>query len=174
MKGSRPPLLEELLQQRPLAPLGPGQPLHGFRSQLEEASAAFPSDGDRDMIAACRAGLWLAFNFLDEAHALSQDIATPTGSYWHGILHRREPDASNARYWFRRVGDHSIFPLLAEDAQGLGLRLPSGRWDPFWFIDLCEEHRNTGTEMEMLLRRTQQLEWERLFDFCYAHTVDTA
>jgi hypothetical protein len=69
------------------------------------------------------------------------------------------------------VGNHPIFPLLAEDAQELGLRLPSGRWDPFQFIDLCERHRDTGTEMEMLLCRVQQREWEHLFAWCYTHSV---
>jgi hypothetical protein len=45
--------------------------------------AAFGRVADRDMAACCRSGLWLAFNFLDESHRISQDIDTPTGSYWH-------------------------------------------------------------------------------------------
>src|SRR4051812_23078703 len=46
-----------------------------------------------------RAALWLLFDYMKESHDLSQNIPTPSGSYWHGILHRREPDPPNARYW---------------------------------------------------------------------------
>ena len=44
------------------------------------------------MAACCLCGLWLLHDFLDESHSLSQEITTDTGSYWHGIMHRREPD----------------------------------------------------------------------------------
>jgi hypothetical protein len=118
------------------------------------------------MVAACQSGLWLAFDFLDEAHSLAQDIPTAEGSYWHGIMHRREPDASNAAYWFRRVGEHPIFAALHKEAQDLGMRSGSGAWDPYAFIDLCEKHRGSGTEEEMLLRRVQRREWELLFEWC--------
>ncbi len=165
--ASYPPLIADLLGQMPLAPLGPGGPVRDMRSKLEAVASAFPPGADQHMTAACRAGLWLAFNFHDESHKISQDLETVEGSYWHGILHRREPDAANAAYWFRRVGQHPIFATLAKEAAALGLRLPSGTWDAFHFIDLCEEHRDTGSEQEMLLRRVQQREWELLFDWCF-------
>jgi hypothetical protein len=68
---------------------------------------------DRQFAAACRAGLWLYHDFLDESHRISQEIETTTGSFWHGIMHRRERDYDNAKYWFRRVGQHPTFPSLA-------------------------------------------------------------
>lgn len=65
---------------------------------------------------ALQAGLWLLFDYMTQSHDLSQKIATPSGSYWHGILHRREPDAANAKYWFQRVGEHPICAELLADA----------------------------------------------------------
>jgi hypothetical protein len=153
-----PPALAELLSRLPLAPLGPGKPDASVRAALEALS---------DLSATCRAGLWLAFDFLDESHAISQDIDTPDGSFWHSILHRREPDASNAAYWFRRVGEHPVFAVLARDAGELGMQPAPARWDPFHFIDLCEKNRGAGTEQELLLRRVQRREWELLFDWCF-------
>src|SRR4051812_1637732 len=50
---------------------------------------------------AAMAGLYLYFSCLDEAHTIAQSIETPDGSFWHGIMHRQEPDAGNAGYWFR-------------------------------------------------------------------------
>lgn len=169
------PTLAALLAEDRLAPLGPGTPNRAARPKLasldiERALAPHPVR-DRDMARACLAGLWLYHDFLDESHALSQEIATPTGSYWHGIMHRREPDPSNAAYWFRRVGDHPIFAELAPDAAGMGYLGTGVGWDPFAFIDQCEERRGSGGEAELTCRRVQRREWELLFDFCYRQAV---
>jgi hypothetical protein len=165
------PLLAGLLLPPRLPPLGPGVPNTAARPRLAglslEEAVAPRRVTDPDMAAACHAALWLYHDFLDESHTLSQEIHTPTGSYWHGLMHRREPDAANAAYWFRRVGEHPVFAALAGEAKALGLRLQAARWDPFAFIDLCEQHRGSGGEQEMLLRRVQQREWELLFDWCY-------
>jgi hypothetical protein len=59
------------------------------------------------------AGLWLLAGDLDKSHAVSQSIETPIGSYWHGIMHRREGDFWNANYWFRRVGKHPVHSEFA-------------------------------------------------------------
>src|SRR5262249_43212807 len=102
---------------------------------------------------------------------ISQDLQTAEGSFWHGILHRREPDAGNAAYWFRRVGTHPVYAPLATDARALGMTLPGGGWDAFAFIDACERHRDTGSDAEVLLRKVQRREWELLFDWCFARGV---
>src|SRR5437588_4341020 len=116
------PASAALLRDAPLSPLGPGRPDPARRPQLEALAGddAFRPRrvADRAMADACRAGMWLLFDFLDESHAISQELHTPEGSYWHGLLHRREPDFSNSAYWFRRVGAHSIYePLRVEAAR---------------------------------------------------------
>jgi hypothetical protein len=123
---------------------------------------------------AALSGLWLYFSCFEESHALSQELASAEGSYWHGILHRQEPDPGNAGYWFRRVGRHAIFPPLREQAEEI-LRSqpqrvefsPGDSWDPFGFIDFCEAaRRRPGSAEEQAAREIQQAEWQLLFDFC--------
>jgi hypothetical protein len=110
---------------------------------------------------AALSGLYVYFSCFDEAHTIAQDIPSAEGSYWHGIVHRQEPDAGNAAYWFRRVGAHPVFPALAQAA---GQTEP---WDPFRFIDLCEHaRREPGSDLEERARAIQRVEWQMLFDYC--------
>jgi hypothetical protein len=110
---------------------------------------------------AALAGLYVYFSCFEEAHTAAQDIDTPEGSYWHAIVHRREPNAENAAYWFRQVGTHPIFPALAQAAGS------EGPWDPFAFIEMCEQARGLpGQELETRARAVQLAEWQLLFDWC--------
>ncbi len=160
-----PEEIGKLLTEQRLPPLGPGRPNEAIRSRLEKAKAA----------PAVLAGLWLYHDFLDEAHSLAQGIPTPTGSFWHGIMHRREPDYGNAKYWFRRVGRHPIFDALQEAAAELAREEqplhPSARflveqsaWEPFRFVDLCQASADGSVPHEMLCRKIQAVEWRLLFD----------
>ena len=38
------------------------------------------------------------------AHEVAQDVRDPEGAWVHAYLHRKEGDASNAAYWYRRAG----------------------------------------------------------------------
>ncbi|QJW94001.1 hypothetical protein [Frigoriglobus tundricola] len=134
--------------------LGPGRPNAALHGQLVTACAALPP--------ACAAGLWLRFDFLDASHAISQDLDTAEGSFWHAIMHRREPDAWNSKYWWRRVGPHPVLTALAEQAPGLGYRYTG----PFDFVDFCERVRGSGNAEEEIAKRVQQLEWHLLFCHC--------
>jgi hypothetical protein len=108
------------------------------------------------------AGLWLYCGFFDESHAIAQDNKTATGSYWHGVLHRMEPDAGNAGYWFRRAGQHPVFAGLNAEATALGYNT-GARWDPFAFIDACEQ---AAPPKQSLLQQVQLAEWQLLFHYC--------
>jgi hypothetical protein len=115
---------------------------------------------------AAMAGLYLYFSCLDEAHTLAQAIETPDGSFWHGIMHRQEPDAGNSGYWFRRAGTHPIFPDLRDAAEALGYAAGPA-WDPIAFIDACEAaRRQPGSDRELLLQKVQLAEWQLLFHHC--------
>src|SRR5262249_24689657 len=97
-------------------PLNPGTPDYPAREALEALSvkSAFPHATvvDRDMAKCCLAGVWLLHDYLDESHTISQGVETTSGSFWHAIMHRREGDFSNAKYWFRHVGNHPVFAEL--------------------------------------------------------------
>jgi hypothetical protein len=46
----------------------------------------------------CLSGLWLLAGDLDQSHSISQDLTSAEGSFWHGIMHRREADFGNAKF----------------------------------------------------------------------------
>jgi hypothetical protein len=175
--------VRDLLAEDRLMALGPGDPNEPQRARLESLTLdrLFPPAAVRqvEFARACLAGLWLYHDFLDESHNLSQSIHTAEGSYWHGILHRREPDYANAAYWFRRVGRHPIFEPLCREAAQLDAPPPAAfltrqtRWDPFAFIDLCEASADEAADCHALCRQVQRLEWELLFDWCYRQAVGT-
>lgn len=92
--------------------------------------------------------LWLLAGDLDASHQISQAIDSAEGSYWHGIMHRREGDYSNAKYWFRRVGQHAMHGQLVAHIQAAESRfaprkLPLDRLDNSSslaneLVDLCQ------------------------------------
>lgn len=40
----------------------------------------------------------------DAAHRVAQDVEDASGAWVHAYLHRKEGDAGNAAYWYRRAG----------------------------------------------------------------------
>lgn len=167
----------QFLSQTEPPELGPGpranvKPPAALSRQFDEAFAkAGLSSAGAELV---RATVLLWHDHLDAAHAIVQDDETKDGSYIHAILHRREPDYGNAKYWFRRVGQHPCFGELAKHSSALlkargnaGLEqrlLPRGQWDAFAFVDACEAaaSRPTDAADSALLRDIQRLEFETL------------
>jgi hypothetical protein len=122
---------------------------------------------------ACLAGLWLLAGDLHASHGISQNIHGADGSYWHALMHRREPDISNSDYWFRRVGAHPIFPALLETANGIATAagrpdLAGSKWDPIDFNKVCDAVRGKGGPVEKICRDIQRWEYDLLLEHCFA------
>ena len=160
------PAVAALLTPPRVADLGPGSPnvaVRGALKRFDPSADLGRPIRDAAMARACLAGLWLYHDFLDESHAMSQELPSPEGSFWHAVMHRREPDPSNSKYWWRRVGPHPVLNQLVEQAPSLGYDYTN----PQDFVDFCERVRGTNTPDEELAKRVQLLEWQLLFDHCY-------
>lgn len=136
---------------------------------------------------AVRAGLLLWHDLLDESHSESQSIEGEgpfhLGDYWHAIMHRREPDYGNARYWLRRVGPHPVHDALSTQIPALKRellsicgetpevknwleRVASSRWNADAMVSLCETcaRRPEGDGLVRLGEWLQALEMTLLMD----------
>ena len=100
-----------------------------------------------DEAAALLSGLWLWHDCLDESHKLSQQLHTTSGSMWHAIMHRREGDFSNSKYWYARCENHPSLPSLAAQANYVINPFPADKrllkltvrgWDFDAVVDLVE------------------------------------
>jgi hypothetical protein len=139
---------ERLVTDFPLADLGPGRRV-GALSELELQQrlapllTRFDLGGRREELV--RALLLLWHDQLEAAHEIVQGIPTPDGSCVHAIMHRREPDYANAKYWWRKTGPHPALPELARRVETflraagadewIGRLMPAGGWDAIAFVD---------------------------------------
>ena len=155
-----------LVQARPRRPrLQPALGESGIPSLYPQAS--------RSARLALASGLLQIHDFWDASHEAAQkadDLGERSvSSYWHGIAHRREPDPGNATYWFRRVGPHPLFSVLAEQARPLldpaqaARLLPANRWDPFAFLTFANP-RQTDMSAISLALALQRLEMRLLLE----------
>ena len=83
--------------------------LAAFRASL---AAAAPPDGASH---ALQALWWEAKGHWDKAPALAQADEGGAGDWVHAYLHRKEGDAANAGYWYRRAGKPTSPAPLAQE-----------------------------------------------------------
>jgi hypothetical protein len=138
-----------------------------------------------DFARAVQSGLHLWNDSLNTSHTIAQKVETETGSYWHALMHRREPDYSNSKHWWRRVGEHPLFPevrasalkVLSGAERGWGLETrqrleASDRWLPFDFVDWCEAcAKGQLVEARSILEQIQLEEIRLLMAYSYRRAV---
>jgi hypothetical protein len=172
----------ESFRQLPPNELGPSKIQQSGLASLEtvrlHVAEHWPRRDNRELGDALVAVWALHQDCLDAAHEISQEMKSDLGSYIHGIVHRREPDYSNARYWFRQVGELPFFGDLqraagdelgsfATDPRVAGV-LSSKTWRPIAFVDLCEFAIRGPKDLHFACRKVQQHELALLFDYCIA------
>lgn len=179
-------VLEPLVRHVELPPIGPGKPNEARRKALEKLNHqnafTFVNVDDTAMAKCCVAGVLLLHGFIDNAHEIVQALDSDNAGYWHGLVHRREGDFNNAKYWARIAWNHPIWnelntkatELYAESQAGMAARFLDGqeKWEPFKFIDLCYKSVGSGSETELLCRKIQQAEWELLFDHSFQKSLN--
>lgn len=171
--------LAELIPDQGLVALDAGTSVDANYAKLAKCSAGelFPETNNLVCAECCVSALWLFNNYLDESHTISQSIHEPMGSYLHGIMHRREGDFSNAKYWFNRAGDSEAVVLMTDSMSteiGLSERFSDGgRFSPIKFVDVVEAQTLNGSSSstnelsELKLNKISFLELLSVFDWCF-------
>lgn len=128
-------LADAVLQQQPLLEIlhrGPdcgrtpglaaSSPILDHSALRRALKRLLPEIGGSTQDFSCiEAGILLLHDFDTQAHSIVQglegDGRLQTADYWHGIMHRREPDPGNAAWWFRRVNSHPAASVLGRNLQ---------------------------------------------------------
>ncbi len=150
---SVPGELAKLMESAPIPSLSLGPHASELHEWLVRATKHKPAP---PLPPTAVAALWLLAGDLDASHEISQCIDNSDGSFWHGIMHRREGDFDNAKYWFRRVGSHPVLKSLAMTDYG----------NAFDFVDRCEAARDGADGERDRCEQLQWLEWQMLFAHC--------
>ncbi len=127
---------------------------------------------DPAMAALMRAALFYFHNALPDSHDILNKAAGDVAAYWHGMVHRREGDFENARYWMRRAGEQPTFAELhARASDGSPNMARQMGWDPFLFINLCEQLRFGADDLRLEVAALQHAEFDVMFSYLWRHAV---
>lgn len=136
---------------------------------------------------------------IDTAHQICQTIGETTDApevcYWHGLIHRREPDFNNARSWFQKTLNFAANNLLHQavynflqraiqmpdygDTREVALQFwqhlkTQNTWDALYFLNVCESAiENPNPDLQKLLEDIQAIEFDTLFHWTFQKALGT-
>jgi hypothetical protein len=141
--GSNAPsaaIAELLFAREPRPPLSPGGVYDSTLTARIDALAADPMS---------KAILHLLNDDLERAHAIAQSMeGDRTADYLHAIVHRREGDYGNSKYWLGRAQGHAVLVRVFGVDEGA-----------IAFVDRC---RAAGGSRERELEEIQRRELTEL------------
>ena len=159
--------LRQIIEAAPLPGLDENPRSDATKSAIDKWRQA--GDGGGTLV---ESGLWLLAGELDRSHTISQSFESADGSYWHGIMHRREGDYGNSKYWFRRVGTghavHRELGALLEQRQAEFNQVPVQQlFEPKalggTLVDLCQMAMGSESAWQPELKQICWWEWQLLF-----------
>ncbi len=107
--------------------------------------------------------------------AATDDELAATSAYLHAIIHRREGDFSNSRYWYRRCANHPILPTLGRQVEEIArsepadkkiFRITADGFNPIVFVEFVENLIPTDTSRHRFATIAQRLELQAMLAFC--------
>lgn len=111
---------EILVQRQPLPPLSPKQV---WREDLRPRIDALAVD---ELV---KGILHLLNDDLMSAHRVAMSMEDENAKYLHALVHRREGDFSNARYWLKTLREQPVWSELKNQQPD---------WCPLKFLAWCE------------------------------------
>jgi hypothetical protein len=160
-----------------LSRLQPKEPLFWalsdqFRSMDDATLAGGKAIKDPAQFTLVRGAILYALDELDAAHQIFQEDHSELGSYWHGMMHRREGDFDNARYWFRRAGRLTLFHAMHAASRGVSSTMSRQEtWDPYLLTGECEQVRFGAHELTQECQRLLRVEFDVLLAYSWEKGV---
>lgn len=114
--------------------------------------------------------MFLWHDHWERAHEIAQsDEGEPDHDLLHGMIHRREGDFSNAKYWFRSAGPHAAFPMITARVASVARNhavaskvIKEGVWNPSGFVDVVRDVSRGHEEMCRAIQAAEMIgyfEW---------------
>ena len=167
-----PSVIKDLFYTNSLPSLGPEKREDSLDltkcEGLIENALKFSSTEQQALI---RSALLLWHDHLEASHEISQCLNSKDGNFLHALMHRREPDFLNTKYWLNQTGQYKAYSeiakrskiLLKEDSLP---KLFTGEWNPYAMVDSVE-HAKPNTQTYKTLQKIQQIEMEIFIETNY-------